>query len=497
MVQNSNTGNRGFLGDAANEDGLYPIWGIALGNNDITVGQKSGEPKLWRPEVLEEAADTLEGRDIVVNHENRDAYEVIGEVSEAKFTESEGVLYKGMIDSAELARKIEHGWLEVSPRIIHSKAHEMVQEVKVPDSIRKFDNLSIVRKGAAGSNEVNLGEAEELSVEELQESFETDEDKDVVEYQQLIDTSEVEELQGEIDFAQYLYDDPQAATGASQQFKCESFHTHQIQGKTWYSPCDTHDKLVESIKQEGGADSDDMADSTEEKLGWSSDYDRIVELSKDGVVEELQLSEARTPTYDETETKSWGDIPADTLSYFVDALEYDDVEQVDDLSQSQKEEIASHSLLGDPQGDTVREVRFFPVVNAESGDLNRGALEAVRSGRGQSADIPESAYDSAFAEAGRLLNEEFDADVEEEMAKHLESIDRSKEEMRIASQLASHSSLTKDEGLSMLDVLKPDRPTDVVLMADIFEKILGDEERSELISQMEGGKQDSILNDMI
>jgi len=42
-------------------------------------------------------------------------------------------------------------------------------------------------------------------------------------------------------------------------------------------------------------------------------------------------------------------------------------------------------------------------------------LEAVRSGRGQSADIPEDTYESAFRIAGRLLNEEFGSDVEVEM----------------------------------------------------------------------------------
>lgn len=360
MAQDSNLGNRGFLSDAANEDGLYPIWGVAIGNDDVTIGSKSGEPKLWRPEVLEQSAETLEGGDIVVNHENRDAYEVIGEVSEAKYSENEGVIYKGLIDSAELARKIEHGWLEVSPRIIHSKAHEMVQEVKVPESIRMFDNLSVVRKGAAGSNEVNLGESEELSVEELQKSFEPDEETEVTEYQQMINMSEVEELQGEIDFAKYLHDTANAATGVSQKFGCEGFHTHDIQGKTWYAPCDSHSTLVENIKQEGQEESDDMEVSDKENILEDTDW------------------------------------------------------------------------------------------------------------------------------------------TEEELAKHLEEMERSKEEMRMASQLASHSALTKEESLSMLDVFNPNRPTDVRVMADLLEKTMEDEEISEFITQMQGGEEkDSILNNLI
>ena len=111
MTENDrNVGNRGFLSDELNEDGLYPIWGIALGVNDITIGNASGEPKLWRPEVLQESASTLEGKDIVVNHENQDAYLKIGEIEEAKFDEERGVVYRGVIDDDELAEKINRDW---------------------------------------------------------------------------------------------------------------------------------------------------------------------------------------------------------------------------------------------------------------------------------------------------------------------------------------------------------------------------------------------------
>lgn len=125
----------------------------------------------------------------------------------------------------------------------------------------------------------------------------------------------------------------------------------------------------------------------------------------------LQLSEARTPNYSGTETQSWGDIPADTLSHYTDNLDIPG-EQWGDLPQDARQQIANHTLLGDPDGDSADEGIVFPVVNASTGSLNRGALEAVRGGRGQSADLPSDTYASAYSVAGRLLNDEFDADVE-------------------------------------------------------------------------------------
>lgn len=483
MVEN-NTGNRGYLSDSVNNDGLYPIWGVALGINDITIGNASGEPKLWRPEVLQESASTLEGKDIVVNHENQDAYLKIGEIEEAKFNEERGVVYRGVIDDDELAQKINRDWLEVSPRIKHSKAHEMIQGVKVPESIQEFDNLSVVRRGAAGSNEVHLGEVEELSVEELQSAFDTGDDE-VVEYQNITDESTIEELQDDIDYARWMYNDREGAEGAAERFGCEGTHTHDVDGETWYMPCETHDKFLQGLRE---TDAEEMQTDKEWRQGdfvqWSSsggtargrvtdwtddgtfdsEIDGDVSVSGDeddpaalinvyqetsggweetdttvghkfstlnewnpdnlvdeneqcytcGSVEELAISEAREPQYDGTEEIAWGDIPGATLSHYTENLGYD-AETWNDLTQEQRQEIVDHTLLGDPDADTADNGIFFPVVNAATGNLNRGALEAVRSGRGQSADISESTYESAFRIAGRLLNEEFDSDVEVEM----------------------------------------------------------------------------------
>jgi hypothetical protein len=374
----NNVGGRGFLDQSNEDDDLYTIHGIAIGAGDITLGSKSGERKYWSEDVLQESASTLEGKQIVANHENRDIYSVVGNVTDASFSEEKGgVVFQGVVDEELLAKRIERGWLDVSPRIIHTSGEVDDRGVKHPKNIRRFDNLSLVSKGAAPSNEVTTGEAEELSAEEIQSCFEDEPEIESAEFEKF------GELQSDIKYEDYLYNSPQGAEGASQQFGCEGYHKHDIDGETWYMPCENHDKFLANIKESRA--------------------------------EEMQLSEARTPQYEKTEETSWGDVSKD-LSSWVEALGYEDVENTSDLTSEQKQEVANHTLLGDPEADTWEGLSFFPVVNPNTGDLNRGALEAVRSGRGQSADIPESTYESAFTIAGRLLNQEFGSDVEVEMS---------------------------------------------------------------------------------
>ena len=371
-------GGRGFLDDSDEDDDLYTIHGIAIGAGDITLGSKSGERKYWTEDVLRDGASTLEGKQIVANHENRDIYSVVGKVTDASYSEDKkGVIYQGVVDEELIAKRISRGWLDVSPRIIHTEGEITENGLKKPDKIRRFDNLAIVSRGAAPSNEVTTGEAEELDVEELQACFDNGPHFEEGELETF-----TEELQDNIKYEDYLYNSPEAAEGASQGLDCEGYHKHDIDGGTWYMPCKNHDDFLANVKTES---------------------------------EELQLSEARNPEYDGTEESSWGDVSKD-LTDWVDSLGYDDVETVSDLTENQKREVANHTLLGDPESDTWQGLSYFPVVNPNTGNLNRGALEAVRSGRGQAADIPESTYESAFTIAGRLLNEEFDSDVEVEMS---------------------------------------------------------------------------------
>ena len=145
------------------------------------------------------------------------------------------------------------------------------------------------------------------------------------------------------------------------------------------------------------------------------------------------LSEARTPSYDGTETSSWADVPK-TLEHWTGELGID-AETVADMSQEEKQNIAEHTLLGDPEADSWQELSFFPVVNPANQNLNAGALRAVLSGRGESQEsVPESAENSAQERARSLLDEEFDS----------ENMEHGDEEMsenaikRLANKVASY-----------------------------------------------------------
>lgn len=508
-ADNQVNGGFGVVSDVNSDDGLYPVTGIAIGPYDLTRGHLSGEKKLWRPEVLEEAAQTLQGKKIVVNHENRDAREVVGEILEAKYDEDRGVVYRGEIDDDELASKIEKEWLDVSPRIIHDSDMEERDGIKIPQTIHRFDNLSIVSKGAAKSNELRLGNPEELAAE-IDSEFDIDDER-VAEYQ------EVELQESEDNFSEYLYDDRSSAEGASESLGCSGSHEHTIEGERWYMPCNSHDEFLRNYSRQKG-NSEEMQENSEnpsmkpqegQTVRWqpmptvvgrvvhvdsekdiamveveepdsasgmtfTAGYQDVVPMDMTEI-EELQLSEARTPDYDGTEESSWADVSKD-MSSWMDALDYEGVDSVEDLTEEQRSEIASHTLLGDSGGETWDEISYFPVVNPNTGNLNRGALEAVRGGRGQSADISESTYESAYEVAGRLLNEEFDSEVEVEM-EELASYDEMK---RMAGQMSSMSPLTRDEARGLLRVFDPSKPEEAGPLADSLERTF-DVERDEVL----------------
>lgn len=132
-------------------------------------------------------------------------------------------------------------------------------------------------------------------------------------------------------------------------------------------------------------------------------------------VDALQRDRARRPTYSDTEDAEWSTPSLDDYLNGYDSLPSpDEAASVDGLTDEDRSLIAEKSLLGTPDGETLREVRFFPVVNPATDALNSRALGAVRSGRGEQADIPSDARASAQRMAGELLNEEFDAEVDVE-----------------------------------------------------------------------------------
>lgn len=146
----------------------YTIHGIALGAGDVTHGS-SGVKKLWPGEELKEAAETLEDKNLVVDHDNT-VSGVVGRVTKAGYKDDVGVIYEAELFDESLVNKVKDGLLEVSIRGYHTDVDEMEDDAetgaKVVSDI-EFDNLSIVPNGASPSNTLEMGEHAELSVEEL------------------------------------------------------------------------------------------------------------------------------------------------------------------------------------------------------------------------------------------------------------------------------------------------------------------------------------------
>jgi hypothetical protein len=180
---------------------------------------------------------------------------------------------------------------------------------------------------------------------------------------------------------EYRFDNPGEAVEKAQEMGFEGsgedmIHTHGEGEETVFMPGPSHEVLLEML---------DMSEN--------------------------QLSEARTPTFDGTETSSWADVSKD-LESWASALDVD-AESVGDMSSEQKQTVAQHTLLGDPDADTWQELSYFPVVNPNTSNLNRGALMAVLSGRGAQADIPSDTLESARSVAESLLEDEFEEDMSE------------------------------------------------------------------------------------
>lgn len=155
-----------FLSDSLSSDGIYQVHGVAIGPDETTTGM-SGQKKFWPAEALEEAAETLSGKNIVKNHVNSDVDAVVGAVTEARFHPEYGVIYKGELDDEELATKVSRDRLDVSPRIIHGHVDDLEENddgALVVDEVKEFVNLALVPQGAAESNEIEIGHSGLLSM---------------------------------------------------------------------------------------------------------------------------------------------------------------------------------------------------------------------------------------------------------------------------------------------------------------------------------------------
>jgi hypothetical protein len=147
----------------------YTVHGVALGAGDVTQGA-SGVKKKWPASELEDAADTLEETNLVVDH-NNSADGVVGKVVKAGYKEGTGVVYEAELYDEDLADKIDNGLLEVSIRGYHADVSDLEEDKETGALVVEdvtFDNLSIVPQGASSSNTLKMGEHDELTAAELE-----------------------------------------------------------------------------------------------------------------------------------------------------------------------------------------------------------------------------------------------------------------------------------------------------------------------------------------
>lgn len=158
-----------------------------------------------------------------------------------------------------------------------------------------------------------------------------------------------------------------------------------------------HLGTAEALARHFGVDTSDVLDARDAPLAY----------------ENLQRDRARRPTYSGTVDEEWSTPTLDDyLEAYASLPDPGEADSVTDLTDRQRSLVARKSLLGTAAGETLREVRFFPVVDPASDRLNRRALGAVRSGRGAQADIPRDALASARNVAENLLTEEFGVNTE-------------------------------------------------------------------------------------
>lgn len=163
MAESSSAGiGTAHLSSELESDGPYTIHGVALGAGDVTLGS-SGIKKQWPGEELKDAADTLEGKPLVRDHQN-DSEGTVGTVTKSTYRDGVGVLYEAEIAPhyEQLAQDIAAGILDVSARAYHADTSELEKDDDTGALITEdivFDNLSIVSQGASPSNSAKIGEA--------------------------------------------------------------------------------------------------------------------------------------------------------------------------------------------------------------------------------------------------------------------------------------------------------------------------------------------------
>lgn len=165
------------LADSIDGDGPYTINGVALPEGVVTRGG-SGDAVEWSPELLKEAAETLNAEPMasphVIDPETGEGYppdpaDTVGRVTSAGYEPGVGVVYEATLADAEIARKAAAGILDVSAVVLHNGKDPDDDGVHRPTRA-VFRGLDVVSKGAAPGNSIEMGESKQAALASLSAS---------------------------------------------------------------------------------------------------------------------------------------------------------------------------------------------------------------------------------------------------------------------------------------------------------------------------------------
>lgn len=252
------------------ENAPWSVNGVAIPVNTVVNGGQNVD-HFYTEEVLDGAGELLEGKPIVVDFHDlegqADASNVIGEVTSAGFQKGVGLVFEGEVVDADVAEKIKHGYLDVSPTPARSLGEfsESMGAQKV-ERLADFRDLAVVANGQPGAK-VEMGSnpaVEALSMDALSRGWDTLETHKTVAGVRFRDTATGELDESELDAEEhtlsdhYLYGSGENkedfsypvvdADGVLRKGNVEAAHQLGCRGQCPSE--DTHDENLRELAQE-------------------------------------------------------------------------------------------------------------------------------------------------------------------------------------------------------------------------------------------------------
>lgn len=439
------SGTATVSGDPDFSDGPWTVHGVAQAS-EVTQGV-SGERRFWPPDTLRDAAGKLAGTPVVSPEEHDDLTPgqpdpttIIGEVTDAAYDEQrEALVYEADLDDPEFAKLAARGRIDVSPSVaLRDGEPDSERDAVRVAEVLDYRDLAAVTEGAHASASINLGTAEALARQFDADALQEPAAANAVDVDVSPPEAVVNAAQAALDAKEEFADIGDCGTGVGET-RAEQIVNDDLEPADFVTRNDGNTPIPAYLTSH----EDDAPDTDETPPNWSEDVwtdgcgpvqyalwggtatgtgiewaqrtanEVLAALDEPPAYENLQRDRARTPTYSDTEDTEWNTPTLDRYLESYDSLpDKTEADSVDDLTREQRSLIARKSLLGTAAGETLSDVRFFPVVTPETDALNRRALGAVRSGRGAQAEIPDDALASARREAGELLVDEFDSNIE-------------------------------------------------------------------------------------